>query len=223
MYLPIPLLIETKKPTDWVVSSVLERMWVGTIFNAWRAGLRFHTWRADSISIAQDAELMVPTAITPILVFVAEIISEMRMGAMSLHIRSIRRIAEFRCVRSLGIPSGAAATTTQSRSMEIIFPDALRFSPIPRRRMVAKRKCLRSVMLRVGNEGIGMEEEGEGLGEGWTMKNQIVQQVMTVNLLRVMELMSVLRRSGERSTQRPTVEEKHIDASVLTMPLFIYQ
>lgn len=215
--------MELKKPTDLVVSSVLECIWVGTIFSAWRAGFRFHTWCAESISKAQDVALMAPTAITPILVFVAEIMSEMRIGAMSLHIRSILRIAEFRCVRSLGIPSGAAATTTQSRSMDIMFPDALRFSPIPRKRMVAKRKCLRNVMLSVGNEGIGSEEEGEGLGDGWTIKNQIVQQVMTVALLRVMEFMSVLRRSGDLSTQRPTVEEKHIDASVLTMPLFGYQ
>ncbi len=58
-----------------------------------------------------------------------------------------------------------------------------------------------------------------GLVPGSTMKNQAIEAVMTVNLLKEIELMRVFRRSGELSTHRPTLEEKHIDASIRIMPL----
>lgn len=51
------------------------------------------------------------------------------------------------------------------------------------------------------------------------MKNHIAHAPMTETRLLEMVLMSVLRRLGAWSTQRPTAEEKHIEARVLTMPL----
>jgi len=51
------------------------------------------------------------------------------------------------------------------------------------------------------------------------MKYQRNEAAITVMRFRVMVVWRVLRRSGELSTQRPTLDERHIDATVLTIPL----
>lgn len=52
-----------------------------------------------------------------------------------------------------------------------------------------------------------------------TMKNHIAEAPMTEILLKDIVLKRVLSRLGAWSTHRPTAEEKHIEARVLTIPL----
>jgi hypothetical protein len=139
---------------------------------------------------------MPPTTSTPSLVLVADTMTEMRIGAMSLQIRSILLIDELRWVKSYGRPPGAATVTTQSLSMDNIFPEALRFSRIPKRRMKANIASFRIDGVRIPpRDGPDVAPSGR-LVPGSTMKNHSTEAPMTANLLMDIVLRSVLNRSG---------------------------
>ena len=188
-------------------------------FKARSHEFRFQTLFAQNTSAAQLKALIEPTTRTPIRVLVAEMMSEIRIGAMSLHVRSILRITEFRCVRSYAAPSGAAAVTTQSRSMESMFPEALRASRIPRIRMSVNIPPFRINGTSPLPASLFLRASGDGESRGVTMKYHRMEAPITATRLIEMVLKSVFSRLGLWSTHLPTIEEKHINARVRTMPL----
>lgn len=65
-------------------------------------------------------------------------------------------------------------------------------------------------------------QRGLRLLDDWTlstMKNQRTETAMTVARFTDMVVCSVFRRDGDLSTHRPTLDERHIDAPVLMIPL----
>ena len=82
---------------EWMPGTVFARsLGLLTTFGLFSFGFRFHTLFAHSISMAQLVVLITPTTSTPTFVLVAETIIEMRIGAISLQMRSILLIMELR-------------------------------------------------------------------------------------------------------------------------------
>jgi hypothetical protein len=106
--------------------------------------------------------------------------------------------------------------TTQSLSMDSIFPEPLRPSRIPRMRISEKTPPL-MIDSRGRPPKLGPSLWIQVLG--WTIKNQSTEAAMTANLLTDIVARRVFNRLGLWSTHRPTIEEKHIEANVLTIPL----
>jgi hypothetical protein len=122
---------------------------------------------------------------------------------------------ELRCVKSYGWPTGDAAVTTQSLSIESILPEALSPSRIPRARIKVK--------IAPRRRAAEPSEAARALAWlsffGSTMKYHRAEALMTAVLLIEMVQRRVLSRSGEWSTHRPTLDEKRIDARARTIPL----
>jgi hypothetical protein len=184
----------------------------GVVFKTRSLAFISHTLLAHHNSTAQLAKLIAPTQRTPILVLVVEIIAEIIRGAMSLQVRSIRLITALRFVKSWGCPSGSAAVTTKSRSIDSILPCALNVSEISKTKIRAKAPYLANV------EIWGVKElVSPTLGS--TIKSHKTEAAMTESLLIEIVVERVFSRWGDLSTHLPMDEERHIDARVRMIPL----
>jgi hypothetical protein len=195
--------------------AVSGELWSLVAFGAFNLGFRSQTLLAHQYSTAQLIVLIEPTTSTPVWVLVVDITIERVIGAMSLHIKSMRLMEELSCVRSYGCPFGDAAVTTQSLSMDSMFPFALSPSRIPMAMISAKIAPFQSVT----REPEVDRSPTPWASSRWTMKNQRIEAQKTEILLMDTVLRRVLSRSGDWSTQRPTLDEKRIEAKVLTIPL----
>lgn len=177
----------------------------GGAFGARRREFARQTTCALSISNGQQRRLVAPTKTTPAEVEVLEMTVEMRIGASSLQIRSMRRMTALRWVRLYvvlrSVPA-SARTGTQSRSMESVFAAPLSLSTMP-------------IVMRMVKRGI----RRVGMGGPARRMDQPAQATMTVPRLKEMLRSNGLRRLRELSIAAPIELEAINMANVVMKPL----